>query len=314
MKKRIIYIILGCLLAFLYTSCGEDSLSDVSVIDETEIIKNEFDHWLDVNYVEKYNIEFKYRYEDIESDMNYTVEPAKFEKSIRMAKMIKYLCLESYDEHTGNTDFIRKNYPKILFMVGSPAYKNNGTIVLATAENGYKITINNVNSLGLNKLTESDLKVLNNYYFHTLHHEFAHILHQTIPYTRDFEQISGTQYIQDSWSSHYENDNEALVDGFISSYASSDVNEDFVEIYSIYITSTQAEWDAKILTARGYKSVDEIEEGKADPSPGGQIINMKLFLVREYMSKHWKLDMDAMREIVLRRQSEVLNLDLDTLN
>lgn len=314
MKKTIIYILLGGLLTILYTSCSEDSLSEISVIDETEIIKNEFDHWLNVNYLDKYNIEFKYRYEDIESDMDYTVEPAKFEKSIRMAKMIKYLCLESYDEHTGNTDFIRTYYPKILFMVGSPAYKNNGTVILGSAENGFKITINNINALSLEKLTQNDLKKLNNEYFHTLHHEFAHILHQTTPYTNEFNQISGTQYIQDSWSSHYGNDNEAMPDGFISAYASSDVDEDFVEIFSIYITSTKEEWDAKILTARGYKSVDEIEEGKDDPSPGGQIINMKLLIVREYMSNHWKLDMDAMREIVLRRQNEVINLDLDTLN
>ena len=47
--------------------------------------------------------------------------------------------------------------------------------MLGTAEGGKKITLYEVNSLDFENV---DIEVLNEYYFKTMHHEFAHILHQ----------------------------------------------------------------------------------------------------------------------------------------
>lgn len=49
-------------------------------------------------------------------------------------------------------------------------------MVLGTAEGGMKITLYNVNDINPDKI---DINLLNEYYFQTMHHEFAHILHQT---------------------------------------------------------------------------------------------------------------------------------------
>lgn len=298
MKKYIYYILcLGLFIAMQF-SCSEDDLSSTSVIPDDKSEKNEFDKWIEANYIIPYNIDFKYRFDDKESDMNYNLEPANKKKAIRMAKMIQHLVLGTYDEHTGSRDFIRAYYPKILFMVGSPAYNNNGTIVLATAENGYKITINNVNYITLADITEADIVQFNRYYFKTLHHEFAHILHQTKPYSPSFKEISGASYVQDSWNTKY-TDQSSLLDGFITAYASKAQDEDFVELYSVYITSTEEQWKNKLVQAK---------------DSGALIINSKLDIVTNYIEGTWKLDMDSLRKIVLRRQSEILNLDLDTLN
>lgn len=311
MKKYILYILGIISLVVSLSSCSEDDLSGTSVIKEPIGEKNEFDKWIEDNYIIPYNIELKYRMEDIETDMNYQWDPADYNKSIRMAKMIQYLTLQTYDELMDNDkQFMRSHYPKILFLVGSPGYKNNGTIILATAENGWKITINNVNALPkTRKLASSDLPLLNRYYFKTLHHEFAHILHQKKPYTSAFNEISGSDYVQDSWSSKY-NDNTSLPDGFITTYASSAVDEDFVELYSVYITSTKEEWDKKIEKANVLTDEDK-KNGKIS---GAIIINSKLDIVKNYMNSVWGIDMDKLREIVLRRQVDVFDLDLDTLN
>ena len=42
-----------------------------------------------------------------------------------------------------------------------------------------KITLYNVNDINPDKI---DINLLNEYYFQTMHHEFAHILHQTKNY------------------------------------------------------------------------------------------------------------------------------------
>ena len=59
-------------------------------------------------------------------------------------------------------------------------------MVLGTAEGGKKITLYNVNDLNVKKI---NIEKLNNYYFETMHHEFAHILHQK----RNFDLSTGSR-------------------------------------------------------------------------------------------------------------------------
>lgn len=291
MKKYIFSILTASLFALGFTACSEDDLDSKSVITDSQREENEFDRWIMENYVTPYNIDFKYRMEDIESDMNYYLAPADYNKSIQIAKLMKHLCLEAYDEITGSKDFIRTYYPKMIHLVGSAAYRNNGTMVLGTAEGGLKITMYYINQLQL------DPEYLNHYYFKTMHHEFAHILHQTKPYSTDFDMISSTDYVLDSWSSAYDDDT-CLEDGFISAYAASEPTEDFVELISIYVTNSSAVWNAKIQAAG---------------ATGGAIIQQKFDIVYKYMKDTWGIDLDELREIIQRRQSELSTLDLDNL-
>lgn len=52
-----------------------------------------------------------YRLQDIESDHNYSLAPAQYEKSVELAHIVKYAWLEAYDEVAG-VDFTRKFVPK----------------------------------------------------------------------------------------------------------------------------------------------------------------------------------------------------------
>ena len=280
------------LAAVLLVSCGEEKLDPTSQVLDSTVEQNEFDEWLYDNYVLPYNIEFLYRMVYKESDMNYYLVPAEYNKSIQIAKLMIHLCLEAYDDVTGSRDFIRTYFPKMIHIIGSAAYRNNGTMVLGTAEGGLKITLYMINSLQL------DPEYLNEYYFHTMHHEFAHILHQTKPYSSDFDMISGSEYVNDSWNSTYSSDEEAQQVGFITPYASSEPNEDFVELLSTYITNTPAYWSSMLKTAG---------------TTGSGIIQQKFDIVYNYMKNTWGIDLDELRDIILQRQSEIGQLNLDTL-
>lgn len=280
------------LAAFLLVSCGEEKLDPNSQILDSNVEMNEFDEWLVDNYVTPYNIEFIYRMEYIESDMNYYLVPAQYEKSVQIAKLMIHLCLQAYDEVTGDKEFIRTYFPKMIHIIGSAAYRNNGTMVLGTAEGGLKITLYMINSLQL------DPDYLNQYYFHTMHHEFAHILHQTKPYSSDFEMISGTEYVKDTWNDAFKSDADAQQHGFITPYAASEANEDFVELLSTYITNTPKFWSDMLKTA-----------GK----DGSAIIEQKFDIVYNYMKNTWGIDLNDLRDVILKRQGEIDQLDLDNL-
>lgn len=293
MKKNKINIFIVVLFAAFFSACSEVELSSESVINEAQRTENDFDRWIRENYIESYNIDFKYRMEDIESDRDYNLVPANYTKAVQLAKLVQFLCLNVYDELTGSKQFIRDYFPKMIHLVGSPAYKNNGDMILGTAEGGLKITLYNVNNVDV-----LNVSALNYYYFKTIHHEFAHILHQTRPYPTAFKEISGSEYVKDSWSSIWESETEALRAGFITPYASSAVDEDFVELIAVYVTNTEAYWQSRI---------------RAAGTTGAPIINSKFEIVYNYMLDTWNIDLDVLRDTVLEHQDRIGELDLDNL-
>ena len=291
MKKYIKYLAIAAFAVFA-ASCQEKPLDPDSQILDSKVEQNEFDQWLVTNYIDTYNIMFKYRMEKNESDFNYWLVLATYENSIKMAKLMKFLCLEPYDEITGSREFIKSYYPTMIPLVGSGAYRNNGTFVLGTAEGGLKITMYFVNEMQL------DPDYLNEYYFKTMHHEFAHILNQTKPYSTDFNAISGSEYVTDTWSDAWASDAEAQKSGFISQYASSEAGEDFVELLSIYVTNPASYWNNIIKNA----------------GAGADIINAKFEIVYNYMLNSWNIDLNELRDVIQERQAQIGTLDLETLN
>jgi len=281
----------------LLFSCSEDKLEQESIFVDKNVDKNELDKYIEKTYTNDYNIAILYKFVEKESDLDYNLSPASYESSVRMSKLLFHLGIEPYDKITGSKKFIKSYFPKLLNYIGSPAYRNNGTFVLGTAEGGVKITLYLLNKLDEN--TGKDVKFLNYYYFHTMHHEFAHILHQTKGYPASFEQITGSGYVGDSWNDIYTNDKSAAEVGFISPYASKEPNEDFVETYSYYITLSPTEWNQRIGSGG--------EAGKA-------LIEAKLDIVRTYFQNIWNIDLDELRDEILARQADLANFDQTSLS
>ena len=294
MKKNIYAILLAFVASFALMSCSDDDPSSESIFPTTSPKRDAFDKWLLENYTFPYNVEMKYKMEDIESDMKYHLVPADSAKTAKLSIIMKYLWFDAYNEVVG-PDFIKENMPRTIHFIGSPAYNSEGTMVLGTAEGGLKITLYMVNSL--DDKTLKDYDTMNKYYFHTLHHEFTHILNQKIPYDQSYKLITESGYVSGDW--YLIPDKTAHQAGFITPYAMVEPLEDFAEMLSGYVTMSQSEWNA-ILADAG--------------TTGAASISAKLDIVRNYMQESWNVDIDQLRAAVLRRASTLSAVDLEHLN
>ena len=314
--KRIYPILFALPASFALVACQEEPLNPESVITIDSRKQNDFDKWLEANYVNPYNILVKYRYEMNESDFTYYTVPANLDCSIKMAHLVKYLCIDSYDE-VGGVRFTQKYFPKAFFYIGEWEYKNNGTYILGTAEGGKKILLSGLNYLPRYLSNAADL---NHYYIKTIHHEFTHILNQTKDYPVEFTQVTPTTYVTESWSTSNYN-TYYRQRGYVSTYAQHSDREDFAECLSLYVTNTDE-------TVQGWLAAAGREVTEADVKSdefkvsfpnlevgqhfnGDQLILAKLAQVRKYMADTFNIDIDQLRAAVLRRQADVVAGDVD---
>lgn len=296
--KHYIFVLMLALTAGLgFVSCSDNDPDEPTIFPTDSPSRDNLDLWLQKNYTSPYNIDFKYKMEDIESDYTYTLVPADSAKSAKLAIIVKYLWLDSYAEAMGQ-DFVKSNVPRVIHLVGSPAYNTNGTMVLGTAEGGLKVTLYMVNNLTNSMLESYD--AMTEYYFHTMHHEFTHILNQKKPYDTSYNKITESGYISGNW--YQVNDTTAHGKGFVTPYAMSEGAEDFAEMLSTYITQPQTYWDALLANAQ-----------KVGGSTAKEALEQKLEMVRNYMRESWNCDIDELRSVILRRGDEMQSLDLEHL-
>lgn len=295
MLRLLPFYLFAFLLLGAFASCSDDDPDGAEIFPTTTPNRDAFDEWLLANFTYPYNVEVKYKFDDKYSDMSYNLVPADSAKSAKLMKIAKYLWFDAYAEEMG-ADFVKANVPRVIHLIGSPAYNSGeGTIVLGTAEGGYVITLYMVN-----ELTDAVLHnyaAMNEYYFHTMHHEFTHILTQKKSYSENYQLITESGYVSSNW--YLESDQEAHQAGFVTPYAMSESNEDFAEMLSTYVTSSPAQWQA-ILQDAG--------------TTGAGYISQKLEMVRTYMKESWGMDINKMRDVVQRRAAEIGSLDLETLD
>ena len=294
--KRLAYILTAMLAAFPFlVSCQQDNPDrEHSIIVVNKKDRTPFDDWLDTYFVHPYNIQFKYRYQMDESTLSYTSIPADYHAAIMMAHIVKFMCIDTYDEVAG-IDFTRRYFPKMFFLMGEWEYKNNGTMILGTAESGRKIKLAGINYLpGYSR----DPDQLNHYYLKTIHHEFTHILNQTKDFPVKFSQITPESYVTDSWN---DTDSDYLKRGFISKYSQHSDREDFAEMMSMYITNSPERWESWLNTAG---------------DSGRSFLESKLDIVRDYMDNSFGIDLDELRSVILRREGELASgqVDIESLD
>lgn len=250
-KKYISAFVMMSALAMGFTSCSDDDFTETIFPDQSEELDPtsatyKFDKWLKQTYLDVYNLDFRYKMQDVGTDMHYNLVPATYQNAQDLALLAKHLWFDVYNDVVG-PNFLKEYGPRIIHLIGSPAYDpSTGTITVGLAEGGIKVSLFRVNALDLNSPDQ-----LNEYYFKTMHHEFAHILHQTKTYPAKFNTISVGKYDGSNWQDRQEG--VVLSCGFVTTYASSAYREDFAEIIANYIVKTDAQWERFYnLASRGW--------------------------------------------------------------
>ncbi|MGP2569857.1 zinc-binding metallopeptidase [Ornithobacterium rhinotracheale] len=291
MKLNRIFLMLA--LSVFFASCGKDEVNtneDVVVFDKG--YKSDFDKYLESIYTEPYNVRFVYKWDDKSADQSYQLVPVKYENAVKMANLVKYLCLDAY-EQVAPKGFLRTYFPKNITLIGSAGYRNNGTMILGLADSGVKITL-----FDINNLNTKNVEALYDRYFRTIFHEFSHIMHQTTDYPKEFRTISEKDYVGDSWNDAWKDEVSSLSKGFVSDYSSKEPNEDFVELLAHYVTYSPEKWEGMLNEAG--------EEGKVK-------LEKKMYIVKTYMKNVWKIDLDKLRTEVLSRAEGLDSVDLDKI-
>jgi len=317
MQPRYIPALCALTSLLIASSCRDDDPSSHSIFDTTSPERSEFDLWIKKNYTDTYNLEFNYLYNDKLTDNYYNVIPASIEKSKSVAILIKHIWMDAYTEIAGPT-FLKNNSFREIQLIGSLEWDSE-SFTMGQAEGGLKVFIFGVNNLDISNIyicqddpyrDKGQMPLdLNYWYFHTMHHEYCHILTQRKNYTTDFQTISSGGYRASDWVNL--SDQEAAKEGFISGYGASEYNEDFAEIYANYVTFTDEGWqkflDASIITT------DDMGNEIAPDSSSYNILQQKVDIVKNYFQDSWGINLDTLRSIVTRRSVEASALDLVNL-
>lgn len=277
--------ILTLLFCTALAGCNkEDALGDVDDINlgGDTWVKGPIDNWIQDNLTTPLNVAVKYKWDQGELDFNRTLVPPKEEKIIPVLSAIKSVWIDNYTAEAGEI-FMKRYCPKFFVLVGSASYNTDGTITLGTAEGGRRIllyVLNDYRSKGMAGYVPSDsfnVKMM----FHTIEHEFAHILHQTVMYPQDFKRISVGNYTS-NWNNV--SDNEARRDGFVTAYAMSAPDEDFVEMVSMMLVEGRAGFDNIV------NSITQPGPNGTTPEQAKAKLRQKEAMVVAYFNDTWGIN------------------------
>jgi len=304
---KIIHILL--LLVFI-TSCNDDE-APIYVPDELEESTDLIDVYFKDNFLEPYGTAVRWRWDDKLVDNSKRVTPIKREFCIPMGNFIKNFWIAPFEKTEDGKSFIYELFPPEVMLIGSPMYNSDGeSITLGYADAGVRITFTQVNEYDLGN---PDWVLMQ---LRTAEHEFGHIVHQNYNLPNGLKEVTPANYKSNNWinlagdvqQSNPRISREAISLGMVSNYGTSDVNEDFCELLSIYITSEVAEFEERYLTYEPEEIIKlddgtEIEPNAdaAEVNSGRDFIAIKLKLVKDYYWEKFKIDLDVLRdEIVFR--------------
>lgn len=263
----------------------EDPLGDVDNIPGLggdTWVKGPIDTWIQDSLTAPLNVSVKYKWDQGELEFNKSLVPPKEEKVIPVLSTIKQVWIKNYDLVAGEI-FMRKYCPKFFVLVGSASYNLDGTITLGTAEGGRRIMLYVLNDFRIKGMPgyvpgdSANVKEM----FHTIEHEFGHILHQNVLYPQEFKRISAGQYTA-NWNNV--SDADALRDGFISAYAISAPDEDFVEMISIMLIEGRAGFERMLSNISG------TGPNGTTPDQARNKLRQKEAMVVSYFADTWKID------------------------
>lgn len=294
MKKLFLKSLGALLLVVAATACENDELNSQSIFDDNEQEeKSAFDLWLERHYVEPYNVNFEYRMPDRETHFNYWVAPPPLDKSIEIAKLIKFVLLdgmaELMQEQKDPLLLARTYFPRLLFLVGSYEIDGSGKVVLASAENGIQINLLGVKFFDRTKDCEQITG--------TMIHEFAHILDGNRAVPIEYDLITKEGYIGDQYTNA---PNDYLENGFLSNYARSTPAEDIAVMVAALVGNDAQWWEETLNSIQSAEARAKIEK--------------KRDILIAWLDDKFDIDVYRWHDIYMDRLSRVGEIDWENLD
>ena len=285
--KKFTFLFLVTTFVTAMSSCKkEDPLTGVDNIPGLggdTWVNGPIDQWIYDSLTATYNIGVKYKWDQSEIDLDKTLVPPKEEKVIPVMSSIKKAWIDVYVAEAGPL-FFKNISPKFFNLVGSPAYEN-GAIKLGTAEGGRKVVLYNINSFSIKGLPDyvpADTAIVKEM-FHVIQHEYSHILDQNIKVPLQFRQSSTSAYTSD-WLNV--STTEALHEGFITSYAISNPDEDWAEMVSLMLVQGRP-WFNNLVNSINYTGTTA---NGTDAATARQRLRDKEAAVVTYFKQAWNID------------------------
>lgn len=245
MKNIFLYLIL---LLTIAVSCKKEEALNVDITKSNldTFAKGTLDQWLETNFLNPYNMEILYRFDRYQASIDKEIAPVMEDKVQPIMEGVRQIFIQPYLEVTSKA-FLLPILPKEIALFGSGEYSDN-QITLGTADAGRQINLYEVNSYDKTNALSVMGTPERPAAFHTMHHEFAHILHQNIPVPPGFEEISSS-YVGSSWVGSGNSAATAKSLGFITRYARNNKDEDFAEMIATLLVGGQEQFDAYVNTA-----------------------------------------------------------------
>lgn len=293
-------LVFFCIL-FSLASCKKEPVGDVENIpglggDTWEATP--IDTWINDSLTVPFNIAVKYKWDQFELSLNKTLVPPKEDKVIPALRAVKKVWIDTYIAETDSL-FMKKYVPKFFALCGSASWNTDGTITLGTAEGGRKVVLYVLNDFRSKEMTgyvpsdSFNIKQM----FHTIEHEFAHILHQTIMYPQEYKSISVGFYTS-NWNNVSNAD--ARKDGFVTAYAESSPDEDFVEMVSMMLVEGKAGFEAIVNSIPAGTSANNTTQAQAISR-----LRQKEAIVVNYFKDTWGIDFYSLQT---RVRAQVVSL------
>lgn len=266
-------IVMLIIVSMTIISCAHDEQPGDSQLDYTQPIRTDLDNWIVSTYLNPYNINVQYKWNQNTVDNSRYLFPPTIEKVQPALEIVQTIWLKSYSE-IGGADFVKKIAPREIVLVGGVNLNSVGTRTLGLAEGGQRVTL-----FETDYIDQSDRDNVSEF-IHTIQHEYIHILNQHKPFDeKAWARITPVGYTADWYNYDIPESNEI---GFITSYARSNINEDFAETASMILIYSKAEYAAFLA-------------GIQDPTALAAL-KAKEALVVKYFKEAYNMDFYALRD------------------
>lgn len=298
MKQTINNLLAIAALVFVFTACDkEDSLNDQSVLPVGELDNSAEGIYLRETFEKPFGIRVNYNFDRNHygsgRDALRNLTPPQRKNVIPAMEMVEHIWIDPYRQLAGK-EFLDTIRPIEFLLAGGFAFNNDGTRTLGLASAGVTIVLYELDYL-------KEEVYFAQQFIHTIQHEYIHIINMKQEFDENefgsdtralytpnwYERPSYEAYFADYMTeAEYDalsNDELANRLGFVTSYARSNIFEDFAETASYLLTHTEQEYNAMLdeITSKGFRTE-------------ANNIRKKAQRVRDYFQRYFELDFDEL--------------------